>query len=80
MLTTVRWDAWARGTFFVQYEMKEELGEGAFGKVFKVRRRKDGKLFVAKIMHDNALTDKARVEVRPKSTSAVSHPTQRTLH
>lgn len=53
-----------RGTFFVQYEVREELGEGAFGKVVKVRRRRDGRMFVAKIMHDRGMTDKARAEVR----------------
>ncbi len=52
-----------RGTFFVQYEVREELGEGAFGKVVKVRRRRDGRMFVAKIMHDRGMTDKARAEV-----------------
>lgn len=53
-----------RGTFFVQYEVREGLGEGAFGKVVKVRRRRDGRFFVAKIMHDKGMTDKARIEVR----------------
>jgi hypothetical protein len=52
-----------RGTFFVQYEMREELGEGAFGKAVKVRRRRDGRMFVAKIMHEQGLTDRAREEV-----------------
>lgn len=54
-----------RGTFFVQYEVREELGEGAFGKAIKVRRRRDGRMFVAKVMHEQGLSDKAREEVPP---------------
>ena len=54
-----------RGTFYVLYEVKEDLGEGAFGKVFRVRRRRDGRMFVAKIMHDRGMSDKARQEVSP---------------
>lgn len=54
-----------RGTFYVLYEVKEDLGEGAFGKVVRVRRRRDGRLFVAKIMHDRGMSEKARQEVRP---------------
>ena len=53
-----------RGTFYVLYEVREDLGEGAFGKVVKVRRRRDGRMFVAKIMHDRGMSDKARQEVR----------------
>ena len=52
-----------RGTFYVLYEVKEDLGEGAFGKVVRVRRRRDGRMFVAKIMHDHGMSDKARQEV-----------------
>ena len=43
--------------------MCEELGEGAFGKAVKVRRRRDGVMLVAKIMHEEGLSDKAREEV-----------------
>lgn len=53
-----------RGTFYVLYEVREDLGEGAFGKVVRVRRRRDGRMFVAKIMHDRGMSDKARQEVR----------------
>ena len=53
-----------RGTFYVLYEVREDLGEGAFGKVVKVRRRCDGRMFVAKIMHDRGMSDKARQEAR----------------
>ena len=56
-----------RGTFFVQYEVREELGEGAFGKAVRVRRRRDGRMFVAKVMHEQGLSDKAREEVPPSS-------------
>ena len=45
------------------YEVREDLGEGAFGKVVRVRRRRDGRMFVAKIMHDHGMSDKARQEV-----------------
>ena len=53
-----------RGTFYVLYEVQEDLGEGAFGKVVKVRRRRDGRMFVAKIMHNCGMSDKARQEAR----------------
>ena len=53
-----------RGTFYVLYEVREDLGEGAFGKVVRVRRRRDGRMFVAKIMHDRGMSEKARQEVR----------------
>ena len=53
-----------RGTFYVLYEVREDLGEGAFGRVVRVRRRRDGRMFVAKIMHDRGMSDKARQEVR----------------
>ena len=53
-----------RGTFYVLYEVQEDLGEGAFGKVVKVRRRRDGRMFVAKIMHNRGISDKARREAR----------------
>ncbi len=46
------------------YEVREDLGEGAFGKVVRVRRRRDGRMFVAKIMHDRGMSEKARQEVR----------------
>lgn len=49
------------------YEVREDLGEGAFGKVVKVRRRRDSRLFVAKIMHDRGMSDKARQEVRAQA-------------
>lgn len=45
------------------YEVREDLGEGAFGRVVRVRRRRDGRMFVAKIMHDRGMSDKARQEV-----------------
>ncbi|CAL8468644.1 g8184 [Coccomyxa elongata] len=64
------------GTFFVQYEIREELGEGAFGTVVKVRRRRDGRMFVAKIMHDRGMTDKARAEAQNEVAvlSSLDHP------
>ncbi|BDA43378.1 probable serine/threonine-protein kinase Nek8 at C-terminar half [Coccomyxa sp. Obi] len=64
------------GTFFVQYEVREELGEGAFGKVVKVRRRRDGRMFVAKIMHDRGMTDKARAEAQNEVAvlASLDHP------
>jgi hypothetical protein len=30
------------GTFWIQYDIQEELGEGAFGKAYRARRRKVG--------------------------------------
>ena len=33
------------GTFWIQFEMCEEIGEGAFGKAVKARRRKVGSIF-----------------------------------
>ena len=65
-----------RGTFYVLYEVKEDLGEGAFGKVVRVRRRRDGRMFVAKILHDHGMSDKARQEVshrRRKPLQASRH-------
>ncbi|KAK9914866.1 hypothetical protein WJX75_001495 [Coccomyxa subellipsoidea] len=64
------------GTFFVQYEVRKELGEGAFGRVVKVRRRRDGRMFVAKIMHDRGMTDKARVEAQNEVAvlASLDHP------
>jgi hypothetical protein len=56
-----------RGTLYVQYELQRELGEGAFGKAILARRRRDGELFVVKMMHGAGLTEKAREEVKPPS-------------
>ena len=56
-----------RGSFYVQYEVCEELGEGAFGKAVRVRRRRDGAMLVAKIMHEEGLSDRAREEVLLRS-------------
>ena len=53
----------ARGTFYIQYETMEELGEGAFGKALKCRRRRDNQIFVVKIMHESKMSAKAIEEV-----------------
>lgn len=53
-----------RGTFYIQYETLEELGEGAFGKAMKCRRRRDNQVFVVKIMHESKMSAKAIEEVR----------------
>ena len=52
-----------RGTFYIQYETLEELGEGAFGKALKCRRRRDNQIFVVKIMHESKMSAKAIEEV-----------------
>ena len=52
-----------RGTFYVQYQEMELLGEGAFGKALKCRRRRDNQMFVVKIMHESKMSEKAREEV-----------------
>lgn len=52
-----------RGTFYIQYETMEELGEGAFGKALKCRRRRDNQIFVVKIMHESKMSAKAIEEV-----------------
>lgn len=52
-----------RGTFYIQYETLEELGEGAFGKAMKCRRRRDNQVFVVKIMHESKMSAKAIEEV-----------------
>ena len=39
------------------------LGEGAFGKALKCRRRRDNQMFVVKIMHESKMSEKAREEV-----------------
>ena len=52
-----------RGTFYVQYQEMEVLGEGAFGKALKCRRRRDNQMFVVKIMHESKMSEKAREEV-----------------
>lgn len=54
-----------RGTFYIQYETLEELGEGAFGKALKCRRRRDNQIFVVKIMHESKMSAKAIEEVMP---------------
>ena len=54
---------WFRGTFYIQYETLEELGEGAFGKALKCRRRRDNQIFVVKIMHESKMSAKAIEEV-----------------
>lgn len=41
----------------------EELGEGAFGKALKCRRRRDNQIFVVKIMHESKMSAKAIEEV-----------------
>ena len=54
-----------RGTLFLQYELQEDLGEGAFGRAVRARRRRDDQPVVVKIMHPDTLSDAAREEVRP---------------
>ena len=56
-----------RGTFYIQYETLEELGEGAFGKAMKCRRRRDNQVFVVKIMHESKMSAKAIEEVHRNS-------------
>ena len=63
-----------RGFFYVLYEVREDLGEGAFGKVVRVRRRRDGRMFVAKIMHDRGLSEGARQEVCPPGHGVADLP------
>ncbi len=56
-----------RGTLFLQYELQEDLGEGAFGRAVRARRRRDDQPVVVKIMHPDTLSDSAREEVRPQA-------------
>ncbi|KAK9830325.1 hypothetical protein WJX72_011020 [[Myrmecia] bisecta] len=67
-------EAKAGGTFYVLYELQDELGEGAFGKAVRARRRKDGQMLVVKIMQK--MTDKARDEARNevKVLASLDHP------
>lgn len=53
-----------RGTLFLHYELQEELGQGAFGRAVRARRRRDGQPVVVKIMHPDTLSDSAREEAR----------------
>ena len=53
-----------RGTLFLHYELQEDLGQGAFGRAVRARRRRDGLPVVVKIMHPDTLSDSAREEVR----------------
>ena len=64
--------AYVRGTFYIQYETLEELGEGAFGKALKCRRRRDNQIFVVKIMHESKMSAKAIEEVKDQSFSVSS--------
>lgn len=57
----------------MQYEVCEELGEGAFGRAVRVRRRRDGAALVAKIMHEGGLSDRAREEVLPPPRLPEAH-------
>lgn len=61
--STIHERAPPRGTFYIQYETLEELGEGAFGKALKCRRRRDNHIFVVKIMHESKMSAKAIEEV-----------------
>jgi serine/threonine protein kinase len=65
-----------RGTLFLQYELQEDLGEGAFGRAVRARRRRDDQPVVVKIMHPDTLSDSAREEVRPRAgrTRACARP------
>ena len=70
-----------RGTFYIQYETLEELGEGAFGKALKCRRRRDNQIFVVKIMHESKMSAKAIEEVMHccvKVTTSIKHMYQAT--
>ena len=69
-----------RGTFYVLYEVREDLGEGAFGKVVRVRRRRDGRMFVAKIMHDRGMSEKARQEVCLRVLACTMFPRCSSFH
>eukprot|EP00891_Asterochloris_glomerata_P003027 jgi/Astpho2/3027/e_gw1.00051.273.1_t len=65
-----------RGTFYVQYQEMEVLGEGAFGKALKCRRRRDNQMFVVKIMHESKMSEKAREEAKNevKVLNSLNHP------
>jgi len=65
-----------RGTLFLQYELQEDLGEGAFGRAVRARRRRDDQPVVVKIMHPDTLSDSAREEVHPRAgrLRACTHP------
>ncbi|KAL3137850.1 hypothetical protein ABBQ38_005103 [Trebouxia sp. C0009 RCD-2024] len=64
------------GTFYIQYETMEELGEGAFGKALKCRRRRDNQIFVVKIMHESKMSAKAIEEAKNevKVLNSLNHP------
>ncbi|DBA79173.1 hypothetical protein WJX77_004780 [Trebouxia sp. C0004] len=64
------------GTFYIQYETLEELGEGAFGKALKCRRRRDNQIFVVKIMHESKMSAKAIEEAKNevKVLNSLNHP------
>ena len=61
---TAAWGCPCRGTLFLQYELQEELGQGAFGRAVRARRRRDGQPVVVKIMHPDTLSDSVREEAR----------------
>ncbi|KAK9805089.1 hypothetical protein WJX73_004295 [Symbiochloris irregularis] len=54
----------AAGNFHVIYRVEEKLGEGAFGAAFKVKRRKDGEMFVVKRMNEQCGNQQKQEEAR----------------
>eukprot|EP00163_Fabomonas_tropica_P027610 TRINITY_DN5370_c0_g1_i9.p1 TRINITY_DN5370_c0_g1~~TRINITY_DN5370_c0_g1_i9.p1 ORF type:complete len:119 (-),score=33.82 TRINITY_DN5370_c0_g1_i9:105-431(-) len=59
-----------------EYERAEQIGKGAYGKVYKVKRKSDGEVFVSKQLSVSMLEDKELTAIQREIMvlSDLSHP------
>jgi NIMA (never in mitosis gene a)-related kinase len=43
-----------------KYEVLSEIGKGSFGKVYKIRRKEDGRILVWKELHYSSMSEKEK--------------------
>jgi NIMA (never in mitosis gene a)-related kinase len=67
-----KYDGWSTEKVESHYELLEQLGSGAFGKVFKAKRRRDGALACVKVTHSPTPSEAVIEEV--STLRAVRHP------
>ena len=57
-----------RSCFYVDFQLLDHIGSGAYGRAMKARRRSDGHLVVVKEVLIGRMSQKERLEVSGKSS------------